>query len=798
MWSALAYEGGAPRGNAGVIESTALILEVDHQEPNWALLDHLDYVAYTSHSHSRDDPHWRIVLFLAEPIPAAEYNAVWAQARYWLCGEADEGAKPLAQPFYLPSCLPGTTPATRTHPGEPLDWRALEPVPEEPSPEPPPPREPVGGRPGDDYNARADWADILAGWTFVGQRRDGVVLVRRPGKDRDWSATIGYGGYDRLFVFSSNAPPFQPRKSYSKFEAYAALEHGGDYHAAARALDYHAAARALADAGYGAIAPTLPETIAECRTDGATVKIGGNTGETVTVAPSQRREEVKNHAGSAVEDRPEAVPSPALSSKGLVYRLDGLTVTIKPLKRKDQVTVHRGTILLGTDKIDLGDSAQRRKLYRALKGISEAKQATLDAFCVGVVEVLENDRTAWIGWVQEEMGTYLARRLAEQEAAEQAKRAARAAAIEDEARALLAKPSLLYDAGLIIGQLGVAREEANTRLLYAIVASRVMSKPISVAVKGESASGKNNLVDKVLQLAPADAYYDLTSMSERALIYDERDYRHKFILFYEAHGHGKDDSLGQYLMRSLISEGCIKHMVVETKDGPPHTVQIEKQGPTGFITTTTAPELHGENETRLWSLAVDDSDETTAIVHAKQAQAAARQVPTVDVTPWQIAQEWIALAGATEAVVPFAPILAKAMPNKPLRLRRDFPRLLALIEVVAVLHQLQRECDQDGRVIATLADYAMARTLAEAVFRRALQGVSEKTLELVAALDTVLAEKQQAGTREVVATYADLTAKTKRPKQYISRHLEPALKLGLVENLTTEKGKAARLGQRFD
>lgn len=96
-----------------------------------------------------------------------------------------------------------------------------------------------GTRPGDDYNARATWEEILIphGWQ-VAARRGRETHWTRPGKDlRDGiSATTGHAGdADRLFVFSSSTE-FQPEVPYSKFAAYTLLEHGGDYAAAARAL----------------------------------------------------------------------------------------------------------------------------------------------------------------------------------------------------------------------------------------------------------------------------------------------------------------------------------------------------------------------------------------------------------------------------------------------------------------------------------------------------------------------------------------------------------------------------------
>jgi hypothetical protein len=93
-------------------------------------------------------------------------------------------------------------------------------------------------RPGDDFNQRADWADILEphGWTYVGDDGGDVEYWRRPGKAEGVSATTNYADSDLLYVFSSNADPFEDDTAYTKFAAYALLEHDGDFSDAAREL----------------------------------------------------------------------------------------------------------------------------------------------------------------------------------------------------------------------------------------------------------------------------------------------------------------------------------------------------------------------------------------------------------------------------------------------------------------------------------------------------------------------------------------------------------------------------------
>jgi hypothetical protein len=97
-------------------------------------------------------------------------------------------------------------------------------------------------KPGEDYDRRGpDWADILTGWDCL-HKRGTVRYWRRPGKEgKTWSATTGYckaeDDVELLHVFSSNAHPFEPNKSYGKFRAFGLLHHNGDFTAAARALE---------------------------------------------------------------------------------------------------------------------------------------------------------------------------------------------------------------------------------------------------------------------------------------------------------------------------------------------------------------------------------------------------------------------------------------------------------------------------------------------------------------------------------------------------------------------------------
>jgi hypothetical protein len=87
--------------------------------------------------------------------------------------------------------------------------------------------------PGDDYNARTTWDEILLplGWSKVYQKGEATVW-RRPNKDDGISATTNFNGNDKLFVFSTSTI-FNSESSYSKFATFAHLHCGGDFKQAA-------------------------------------------------------------------------------------------------------------------------------------------------------------------------------------------------------------------------------------------------------------------------------------------------------------------------------------------------------------------------------------------------------------------------------------------------------------------------------------------------------------------------------------------------------------------------------------
>ena len=347
---------------------------------------------------------------------------------------------------------------------------------------------------------------------------------------------------------------------------------------------------------------------------------------------------------------------------------------------------------------------------------------------------------------------------------------------------LAVAPCILDRLGDEVARMGVAGERRVIQLIYLVVTTRLLDRIVSLAVKGPSSAGKSFLVASVLRFFPPLAFHALSSMSEKALIYDETDLRHRMLVIYEAAG--MESELQTYLIRSLLSEGLVRYTTVEAGKGGIKPRTIEREGPTGLITTTTAVKLHAENETRLVSVTVSDSPAQTREILRAQAR---ESEPHIDLEPWYHLQEWLA-KNIAPVRIPYLGTLAEAMPTVAVRLRRDFPTVKSLIAAHALLHQANRERDADGAIIASIDDYSVVRDLvADLVADAAEQTVSPTVRETVDAVSAMDMDLDVGVTVTAVATELGLD------KSSAHRRVRQALERGYLKNLEDRRFRPARL-----
>lgn len=350
-----------------------------------------------------------------------------------------------------------------------------------------------------------------------------------------------------------------------------------------------------------------------------------------------------------------------------------------------------------------------------------------------------------------------------------------------EALKLLKSRDLLFGVGEHLEKAGLAGERRNGLIVYTSDTSRIQKDPISLVVKGPSAVGKNYLVRTVAQLLPTTAYMELTRMTGQAMLYSNESFAHKVILICEKEG--MEQAL--YNIRAMQSEGKLIFETVRGLKGE----RIEKEGPVSFIVTTTAPMIHIENETRNFSIYMDETDEQTKRIKDKIADGHSKINSDLSfLTVYQNAQR---LLKYYPVMIPYAKFLSEKTPNRPLRMRRDFGKLLAGIETITLLHQFQREIKEDKGtqyLVATLEDYYMAATLLGPTFKESLSGTSQWAQKIV---DSVFCLYKKNKKKPVTAK--ELEESLKISRDTIERAVKPAIEAGEIE----VQGSRGRIAKTF-
>jgi hypothetical protein len=298
-----------------------------------------------------------------------------------------------------------------------------------------------------------------------------------------------------------------------------------------------------------------------------------------------------------------------------------------------------------------------------------------------------------------------------------AARAAAAKSAHAGARALLEDPTLLARIKEAVTATGYAGDAQLPLLIYLAFTSRLLERPMNVALVGPSAAGKNAVLAAARALTPATAYYELSAGSPHALIYADEDFTHRTVVVAEADSLPEEGPAGSAI-RAVAEDNVMTYDVVERdpKTGHFATRRIQKDGPTGLVTTSTRS-LRTQLGTRHLELLVPDDAGQTRNVMLAHARRLALEPPALpDLTPFLELQQWLTLAGARRVVVPFAVVLAERLPAATVRMRRDFRQLLTALQASALLHQVQRPRTRDGAIIATLEDYTAVRPLLAPLF----------------------------------------------------------------------------------
>jgi hypothetical protein len=311
----------------------------------------------------------------------------------------------------------------------------------------------------------------------------------------------------------------------------------------------------------------------------------------------------------------------------------------------------------------------------------------------------------------------------------------------EKAKTLLNSPDILSKMLEFTKRQGFIGEELNQMLLYLSFTSRFFSKhSISTIVKGQSASGKSHLVGTILNLFTTTDVINLSFITAKALFHRQGDLNHK-ILFIAEHTGGES---ADYSIRTALSEGEISIMIPEKSEESGKWETVEKRIPAKglvFVETTTKSKVHHENQTRLFDLYTDDSEEQTKNILFMQAKQIELLKPDIieEGEVWRAAQS---ILENNFVYIPYATEIAKAFPTSKIRARRDFSRLLSLISSHTLLYQYQRNLNEQGRLVAELQDVEAILPLAETILSQSMKELSPKQEKAILILQKEFSDKE--------------------------------------------------------
>ncbi|HEX9466224.1 MAG TPA: hypothetical protein VGB82_26805 [Alphaproteobacteria bacterium] len=258
----------------------------------------------------------------------------------------------------------------------------------------------------------------------------------------------------------------------------------------------------------------------------------------------------------------------------------------------------------------------------------------------------------------------------------------------------------------VMRQCGFAGDSRDGELLYTIFTSRLLQRPLCASIQAPP-SGNTSLLNRTLDLFPADAYELTSGVSLKAVVYGRTDLRHRVLVVQDASGLAGRD--GIMLVRMLMSERQIRWERAQRSWRNLLAHEVKRPGPIAFVRVMHQT-MQDEDELCGLSIAVQETREHARLAIAAMGLrfAGERAPPPVDLAAWHAYQHWLSL-NPRETVIPFAPALSGLFFRRIDRAERDCEQVLTATAVSALMHQARRERDKAGRVVATIEDYAHAR-----------------------------------------------------------------------------------------
>lgn len=279
------------------------------------------------------------------------------------------------------------------------------------------------------------------------------------------------------------------------------------------------------------------------------------------------------------------------------------------------------------------------------------------------------------------------------------------------ALAFLKQPDLMNITLDMIGKSGVVGEENNRLLLYLIFTSRLTSNPLHAVIHGKSGEGKTHLQETVASLIATEYLVELTSLTENALYYFDKDELNNKVITIEDMD-GAEKAL--FPIRELQSKRQLtKTYTQRDSKGNMRTVSHVVEGKVVFSGCTNKESLFEDNSNRSISLHVDSSQEQdNRILKYHQDRYSGKNNSEEEQQIRILFQNCQRVLKPVPVLNPYASEIV--LPDFILKPRRTMAIVLSLIETITLYHQYQRKVKKVNgvpHIVSTKQDVKWANLL---------------------------------------------------------------------------------------
>lgn len=275
-----------------------------------------------------------------------------------------------------------------------------------------------------------------------------------------------------------------------------------------------------------------------------------------------------------------------------------------------------------------------------------------------------------------------------------------------EIESFLKKPGLIKRLNELLGNAGIVGEHGNRVFLFIIAASYKMHEPLHALIQGSSGSGKTRLLKQISDCIPPEKVTKLTRVSDKVLYnYPEHYFVNRLLCLEDIDGLSEE---AEFAFRELQSNGELNSATsLKLENGQITSGQKTVKGPIASMACTTKGEIYEDNMSRVFLIAVDESNEQTKRIIEYQNQRASGNInPEEEQKVKYFIRNLVRELKPYQVVNPYASKIQ--LPEEAHKIRRLNDLFISFVKMVTILNQYQRKRDIKGRLITEITDIEVA------------------------------------------------------------------------------------------